>query len=51
MNNGHGGVVIGSEMSGGVRNVTISNCVFNGTDRGIKLRRAVREAEALRILE
>ena len=30
---GHGGVVIGSEMSGGVRNIAISNCVFHGTDR------------------
>lgn len=38
MLNGHGGVVIGSEMSGGVRNVTISNCVFNGTDRGIRIK-------------
>jgi polygalacturonase len=35
---GHGGVVIGSEMSGGVRNVAISNCVFDGTDRGIRLK-------------
>jgi polygalacturonase len=35
---GHGGVVIGSEMSGGVRNVAISNCVFSGTDRGIRLK-------------
>jgi hypothetical protein len=31
-------VVIGSEMSGGVRNVAISNCVFCGTDRGIRLK-------------
>ncbi len=38
MNNGHGGVVIGSEMSGGVRHVVISNCVFNGTDRGIRIK-------------
>ena len=38
MLNGHGGVVIGSEMSGGVKNVTISNCVFNGTDRGIRIK-------------
>ncbi|MGN0149434.1 MAG: glycoside hydrolase family 28 protein [Clostridia bacterium] len=38
MLNGHGGVVIGSEMSGGVRNVTISNCVFSGTDRGIRIK-------------
>jgi polygalacturonase len=38
MLHGHGGVVIGSEMSGGVRNVAISNCVFCGTDRGIRLK-------------
>lgn len=38
MLNGHGGVVLGSEMSGGVKNVTISNCVFNGTDRGIRIK-------------
>jgi len=38
MLSGHGGVVIGSEMSGGVKNVVISNCVFDGTDRGIRLK-------------
>jgi polygalacturonase len=35
---GHGGVVIGSEMSGGVKRVAISNCVFEGTDRGIRIK-------------
>lgn len=35
---GHGGVVIGSEMSGGVKNITISNCVFDGTDSGIRMK-------------
>lgn len=35
---GHGGVVIGSEMSGGVRNVSISNCIFRNTDRGIRIK-------------
>jgi polygalacturonase len=35
---GHGGVVIGSEMNGGVQNVVISNCIFAGTDRGIRLK-------------
>lgn len=40
MLNGHGGVVIGSEMSGGVKNIVISNCVFDGTDRGIRLKTA-----------
>ncbi len=40
MLSGHGGVVIGSEMSGGVKKVTISNCVFDGTDAGIRLKSA-----------
>ncbi len=38
MLHGHGGVVIGSEMAGGVRHVAISNCVFDGTDRGIRIK-------------
>ncbi|HYJ38985.1 MAG TPA: glycoside hydrolase family 28 protein [Chitinophagaceae bacterium] len=38
MLSGHGGVVIGSEMSGDVRKITISNCVFDGTDRGIRIK-------------
>ena len=38
MAHGHGGVVIGSEMSGDVRNVVISNCVFTGTERGIRIK-------------
>jgi hypothetical protein len=38
MADGHGGVVIGSEMSGDVRNIVIANCVFVGTDRGIRLK-------------
>lgn len=38
MLHGHGGVVIGSEMSGGVRNVAISNCVFYETDRGVRIK-------------
>ena len=35
---GHGGVVIGSEMSGDVKNVTINNCLFFATDRGIRMK-------------
>lgn len=38
MVHGHGAVVLGSEMSGDIRNVTISNCVFQDTDRGIRLK-------------
>lgn len=40
MLDGHGGVVIGSETSGDIRKITISNCVFDGTDRGIRLKSA-----------
>ncbi|MBC2608035.1 glycoside hydrolase family 28 protein [Pelagicoccus albus] len=40
MYQGNGGVVIGSEMSGGIRNITASNIVCYGTDRGIRLKTA-----------
>ncbi len=35
---GHGGVVIGSETNGDIRNVAISNCIFIGTDRGLRMK-------------
>lgn len=35
---GHGGFVVGSEMSGGVRNVSVSNCTFMGTNAGLKFK-------------
>jgi polygalacturonase len=35
---GHGGVTIGSEMSGGVRNVSVTNCLFRGTDIGLRFK-------------
>jgi hypothetical protein len=38
---GHGGVVIGSETSGSVRNVTVANCVFDGTLRGLRVKTAL----------
>ena len=34
----HGGFVIGSEMSGGVKNIHISNCTFIGTDVGLRFK-------------
>jgi polygalacturonase len=34
----HGGFVIGSEMSGGVRNVRVDNCTFMGTDIGLRFK-------------
>lgn len=36
--NGHGGFVIGSEMSGGVRNVIVEDCQFVGTDSGLRFK-------------
>ena len=39
MDRGHGGVVFGSEMSGGIRNVVISNCLFSdGVPRGLRIK-------------
>jgi DNA sulfur modification protein DndE len=35
---GHGGVVIGSEMSGGVRQIYVNNCSFLGTDIGLRFK-------------
>lgn len=35
---GHGGFTIGSEMSGGIRNISIRNCMFLGTDVGIRFK-------------
>jgi DNA sulfur modification protein DndE len=34
----HGGIVIGSEMSGGVRNIYVENCTFIGTDIGLRFK-------------
>ena len=35
---GHGGITIGSEMSGGVKNLHASNCTFLGTDVGLRFK-------------
>jgi polygalacturonase len=34
----HGGFTIGSEMSGGVRNIHVNNCTFMGTDVGLRFK-------------
>jgi polygalacturonase len=34
----HGGFTIGSEMSGGIRNVCVNNCTFIGTDIGLRFK-------------
>ncbi|NBA75268.1 glycoside hydrolase family 28 protein [Emticicia sp. ODNR4P] len=36
--NGHGGFVIGSEMSGGARNLFVYDCTFMGTDKGLRFK-------------
>lgn len=36
--NGHGGFVVGSEMSGGVKNISVRNCEFLGTDVGLRFK-------------
>lgn len=38
MQRGHGAVVIGSEMSGDISDVSISRCEFIGTDRGLRIK-------------
>lgn len=35
---GHGGFVVGSEMSGGVQNISVTNCRFLGTDVGLRFK-------------
>lgn len=37
---GHGGVVVGSEMSGGVHDIFVDNCQFLGTDVGLRFKTA-----------
>lgn len=35
---GHGGVVLGSEISGGIKNLTVTQCYFESTDRGLRIK-------------
>lgn len=37
---GHGGIVLGSELSAGIRNVFVEDCDFTGTERGIRIKSA-----------
>lgn len=37
----HGGFVVGSEMSRGVENILVENCIFSGTDIGIRFKSAL----------
>jgi polygalacturonase len=35
---GHGAITLGSEMGGGVTNLTVNRCIFNSTDRGLRIK-------------
>ena len=38
MQNGHGAVTLGSEMSAGVRGLVVKKCLFVNTDRGLRIK-------------
>ncbi|MBQ3530240.1 MAG: glycoside hydrolase family 28 protein [Oscillospiraceae bacterium] len=38
MRDGHGGITLGSEMAGGVKNVRALQCRFDHTDRGLRIK-------------
>lgn len=35
---GHGAITLGSEIGGGVTNLTVNRCFFNKTDRGLRIK-------------
>ena len=35
---GHGGFVIGSNTDGGMKNIFVTDCIFNGTDIGVRIK-------------
>lgn len=38
MNDGHGSITLGSEMGAGIKNLTVSQCRFTNTDRGLRIK-------------
>ena len=38
MESGHGAVTLGSELSSGIRHLTVNRCVFSSTDRGLRVK-------------
>ncbi len=38
MESGHGAVTLGSEIAGGIRNMTVEKCIFSHTDRGLRIK-------------
>ena len=49
MERGHGAITLGSEISGGVKNLTVSQCLFEKTDRGIRTKTRRGRGESSRI--
>ncbi len=35
---GHGALTLGSELSAGIRNVSVTRCLFHSTDRGLRIK-------------
>ncbi len=35
---GHGAVTLGSELAAGIRNLSVTQCVFHATDRGLRIK-------------
>ncbi len=46
---GHGAVVLGSETSGGVKDLTVTKCYFYQTDRGLRIKTRRGRGESMRI--
>ncbi len=38
MQEGHGAITLGSEIGAGVQNLSVSQCLFRGTDRGLRIK-------------
>ncbi len=38
MRHGHGSVTLGSEQSAGVKNIVVRDCIFDDTDRGLRVK-------------
>ncbi|MDT4762421.1 glycoside hydrolase family 28 protein [Sphaerochaeta sp. PS] len=48
--NAHGGAVVGSETAAGIFDVKVSDCLFDGTDRGVRIKTRRGRGGALRNL-
>ena len=49
MENGHGAVTLGSEIGAGVRDLQVSQCLFLGTDRGLRIKTRRGRGKACRV--